>query len=123
MFNAKADVEPLAFVKLRRRDISFWFDCWSEDDKEMNYPSSWYQTNLTSQLKIQVMEWLSPPTPYYQLNSDGAFKQGQGIASGGGVIRDCNGDIVAGFSLFYSNSQSSLKDEALALLDKINQCR
>ncbi|MQL83200.1 hypothetical protein Taro_015679 [Colocasia esculenta] len=57
-----------------------------------------------------------------KLNVDGAYKMGSGIAAGGGILRNGNGDIIFAFAARYYDIHSSLEAEALALRDGISLC-
>ena len=62
------------------------------------------------------VKWLLPPLGWAKLNTDGASSGNPGPAGGGGVIRDCRGDWVKGFSRSIGLA-SSVQAELRALLD------
>lgn len=41
--------------------------------------------------------WVTPISGKYKLNTDGSSLGNEGLVSGGGAIRDCNGRWVVGF--------------------------
>ena len=48
-----------------------------------------------------IVRWGKPPLGCLKLNVDGAAKGNPRRTGGGGIIRDHNGDVIAGFSKFY----------------------
>jgi ribonuclease HI len=63
-----------------------------------------------------TIKWLLPPSGWAKLNTDGASSGNPGIAGGGGVLRDCRGAWVRGFSRSIGFA-SSVQAELRALLD------
>uniref|UniRef100_A0A2N9GX50 CCHC-type domain-containing protein n=1 Tax=Fagus sylvatica TaxID=28930 RepID=A0A2N9GX50_FAGSY len=63
-----------------------------------------------------TIKWLLPPSGWAKLNTDGASSGNPGIAGGGGVLRDCRGAWVRGFSR-HIDYASSVQAELRALLD------
>uniref|UniRef100_A0A2N9FQ21 Reverse transcriptase domain-containing protein n=1 Tax=Fagus sylvatica TaxID=28930 RepID=A0A2N9FQ21_FAGSY len=45
-----------------------------------------------------LIGWQHPPTGYAKLNTDGSVLGNPGPASSGGLLRDCNGNWIGGFS-------------------------
>jgi ribonuclease HI len=45
-----------------------------------------------------LIGWQHPPTGYAKLNTDGSGLGNPGPASSGGLLRDCNGNWIGGFS-------------------------
>ena len=45
----------------------------------------------------RMIGWDCPPYDWCKINSNGAFKTREGIAAGGGLLRDSNGKWIAGF--------------------------
>ena len=52
---------------------------------------------LASKVPISV-SWTKPSSGWHKLNTDGAFLSNPGKASGGGLIRNCQGNWIKGFS-------------------------
>ncbi|KAF1861219.1 hypothetical protein Lal_00036221 [Lupinus albus] len=54
-------------------------------------------------LKIKIKEviWLAPLPNWIKINSDGATKGAPGLAGGGSIFRDHNGDYLGGFADFF----------------------
>ncbi|MQM23438.1 hypothetical protein Taro_056502 [Colocasia esculenta] len=69
-----------------------------------------------------VVKWMHPPTGRIKLNVDGAFKSAIGIAGGGGILRDHNGDCIFAFAANYQRTTSALDAEARALRDGLAMC-
>jgi ribonuclease HI len=63
-----------------------------------------------------TIKWLLSPSGWAKLNTDGASSRNPGIAGGGGVLRDCRGAWVRGFSR-HIDYASSVQAELKALLD------
>lgn len=61
----------------------------------------------------------TPHSRRYKLNVDGSARDGD--ITGGGVIRDADGNMVAGFSYFYGQG-TIMRAEYLALLDGLSMC-
>lgn len=47
---------------------------------------------------VSVNSWVKPPVDWVKLNVDGATSLRTSVASCGGVLRDWNGQWIAGFS-------------------------
>ena len=62
-----------------------------------------------------IVRWKPSSADRLTLNTDRCSKGNSGLSSGGGVLRNSNGDFVVGFSVFLGN-QTSLRAEALVLL-------
>ncbi|MQL77767.1 hypothetical protein Taro_010190 [Colocasia esculenta] len=69
-----------------------------------------------------VVKWMHPPTGRIKLNVDGAFKSATGIAGGGVILRDHNGDCIFAFAANYQGTTSALDAEARALRDGLAMC-
>ena len=50
------------------------------------------------QLTSILVKWNKPPEKWFKLNTDGASSGNPGKAGIGGLIRDCNGRLIKGFS-------------------------
>lgn len=66
----------------------------------------------------RLVLWKYPSSALFKLNTDGASKGNPGMASGGGIFRDNNGDIFYAFSNFYGH-HSNMWAEAMAAFDGI----
>lgn len=64
--------------------------------------------------------WEAPGTGYYKLNIDGSARDN--INTGGGVIRDSAGRMIAGFSSMYGTGTNT-HAEFLALQEGLDLCR
>lgn len=64
--------------------------------------------------------WLCPEPGYYKLNFDGSAKDNS--SAGGGIVRDSNGNLVAGFSAFCGQGSHN-EAEFRALRDALLLCR
>ncbi|KAK9990920.1 hypothetical protein SO802_025905 [Lithocarpus litseifolius] len=62
------------------------------------------------------VKWNKPPKEWFKLNTDGASSGNPGKAGGGGLIRDCNGRWIKGFSRSIEHA-SSFVAEFWALRD------
>ncbi|KAL2506296.1 Uncharacterized protein Adt_21917 [Abeliophyllum distichum] len=60
--------------------------------------------------------WRTPPVGSYKINTDGCVKDG--VASGGGIIRDSSGQCIRAFFSFYGDC-TILEAELRAILDGI----
>ncbi|KAL2532016.1 Uncharacterized protein Adt_05367 [Abeliophyllum distichum] len=60
--------------------------------------------------------WRTPPVGSYKINTDGRVKDG--VASGGGIIRDLSGQCIRAFFSFYGD-YTILEAELRAILDEI----
>ncbi|KAL2492118.1 Uncharacterized protein Adt_27746 [Abeliophyllum distichum] len=60
--------------------------------------------------------WRTPPVGSYKINTDGCVKDG--VASGGGIIRDSSGQCIRAFFSFYGEC-TILEAELRAILDGI----
>ncbi|KAL2465905.1 Uncharacterized protein Adt_41756 [Abeliophyllum distichum] len=60
--------------------------------------------------------WRTPPVGSYKINTDGCLKDG--VASGGGIIRDSSGQCIRAFFSFYGDC-TILEAELRAILDGI----
>ncbi|KAL2481643.1 Uncharacterized protein Adt_34609 [Abeliophyllum distichum] len=60
--------------------------------------------------------WRTPPVRSYKINTDGCVKDG--VASGGGIIRDSSGQCIRAFFSFYGDC-TILEAELRAILDGI----
>ncbi|MQM20938.1 hypothetical protein Taro_053968 [Colocasia esculenta] len=65
---------------------------------------------------------MHPSTGRFKLNVDGAFKSATGIAGGGGILRDHNGDCIFAFAANYQRTTAALDAEARALRDGLAMC-
>ncbi|OVA15187.1 Ribonuclease H domain [Macleaya cordata] len=68
-----------------------------------------------------VLRWSRPPPGYFILNTDGASSTIR-AATGGGVIRNDQGKIIAAFHSSYGQGTNNLA-ESRALLDGLAMCR
>jgi hypothetical protein len=66
----------------------------------------------------EVSTWLGPPDGVVKLNSDGAIRQGEGIAATGGVARDMDG-FRSAWCRVYHGIKDPLIIEALAMRDAL----
>jgi ribonuclease HI len=66
----------------------------------------------------EVSTWLGPPDGVVKLNSDGAIRQGEGIAATGGVARDRDG-FRSAWCRVYHGIKDPLIIEALAMRDAL----
>jgi Reverse transcriptase-like len=80
------------------------------------------KTPTADRILPRVVRWLTPPRGKLKLNVDGAYKRSINSAGGGGIIRDCHGDIIHAFASYYPNVHSSFEAEALALVDGLSLC-
>ncbi|KAL2540625.1 RNase H domain-containing protein [Abeliophyllum distichum] len=60
--------------------------------------------------------WRTPPVGSYKINTDGCVNDG--VASGGGIIRDSSGQCIRAFFSFYGDC-TILEAELRAILDGI----
>ena len=72
---------------------------------------------VTSNIPFPV-SWIKPSSGWYKLNTDGASIGNPGKVGGGGVIRDCHGDWVKGYSRSIGHTTSVLA-EWWALRDRL----
>ena len=79
-----------------------------------------YNVEMQIQRNLVVC-WGKSPPGYFKLNVDGAAKGNPGRASGGGIIRDHNGSVLAGFSNFYGHT-SNMVAEFNAVRDGLLLC-
>ncbi|MQM05801.1 hypothetical protein Taro_038614 [Colocasia esculenta] len=93
--------------------------------------SPWQRSLLTSWgIKLEAVQlapprlirWFTPPPGGLKLNVDGAFKRSTGVVGGRGILRNSNGDIVFAYAAAYSEVNSSIEAEALALCDGLSIC-
>lgn len=70
-------------------------------------------------LQITWCRWMRPIRGRYKLNVDGSARNGD--ITGGGIIRDEFGNMMAGFSYFYGRG-TIMRAEYLALLDGLSMC-
>lgn len=92
-------------------------------------PTHW-EANILQTLGIVVKEgvvsrgkwirWMKPEIHKFKLNVDGS-RRGQ-ITTGGGVVRDSNGDIVIGFAVRFHHNDS-LQAELEALWHGLQLCK
>ncbi|XP_038997116.1 uncharacterized protein LOC120121905 [Hibiscus syriacus] len=57
-----------------------------------------------------LIKWKKPPEGVWILNTDGVYKLNSGMAAVGGLIRDSNGDWIAGFMLRLGRVNSSIAE-------------
>lgn len=65
-------------------------------------------------------KWDRPPSGWCKLNIDGSAQEDG--SSGGGIIGNSEGEIVAGFSYFYGEASNNLT-ELFALKDGMTLCK
>ncbi|KAF5182399.1 hypothetical protein FRX31_028016 [Thalictrum thalictroides] len=66
-----------------------------------------------------IIFWARPPVGFVALNSDGAAKCG--LAAGGGIIRDVEGNHLSNYFSFYGKGTNNLV-ETRAILDGVALC-
>nr|XP_027064499.1 uncharacterized protein LOC113690699 [Coffea arabica] len=69
---------------------------------------------------IWPVKWLPPPEGY-KLNTDGCSLGNPGRSGGGGLLRDCHGGFLFGFSCYFGIT-TSLHAELRALVYGVRQC-
>jgi len=67
------------------------------------------------------VSWHHPPANWVKLNTDGSFIGNPGLAGGGGLIRNANGEWVQGFARAIGTTTSAAF-ELWALHDGIRLC-
>lgn len=90
---------------------------------------TWLQKNILGVFGISSKEactkigrwcqWQRPTTGYHKLNADGSARDG--VITGGGVVRDEQGKLIAAFSSFYGNGTNN-ESEFLALKVGVELC-
>ena len=65
------------------------------------------------------IKWLKPAAGWVKLNTDGAYSSSRGLAGGGGLLRDSNGNWIHGFACFLGNCSSTIA-ELWALKDGLS---
>nr|POE82959.1 putative ribonuclease h protein [Quercus suber] len=65
--------------------------------------------------------WKKPQVAWAKLNTDGSVLGSSGLAGGGGIIRDCHGEWISGFSRSIGIT-SSFAAECWALRDGLRLC-
>ena len=75
----------------------------------------------TKRLVLKNIRWEKPRNGWLTLNTDGLVASGSGIAGGGGLLRDANGDWVTGFARRIGTT-SSFMAELWALRDGLQLC-
>lgn len=88
--------------------------------------SSWMEFySIVSDLKqswlFRMIKWHPPVSNLFKLNTDRCSRGKPGSASGGGVLRDSNGNLVLGFPVYFGHL-TSVQAEARALLFAIKLC-
>ena len=71
--------------------------------------------------ECMVVQWCKPPPGFFKLNVDRAARGNPGLAAGGGIIRNSNGDLIAAFSNFYGHT-SNIVSEFFAIWDGLDLC-
>jgi ribonuclease HI len=56
------------------------------------------------------IKWLKPTAGWVKLNTDGAYSSSCGLAGGGGLLRDSNGNWIHGFARFLGNCSSTIAE-------------
>ncbi|XP_042969044.1 uncharacterized protein LOC122301721 [Carya illinoinensis] len=79
--------------------------------QELNCPIS-----HVSKKSMKAIAWIKPNRDQYKLNVDGSWLRNLGLACGGGVIRDHDGRVLAGFAIHYGQVSNNVA-EGRALLD------
>ncbi|KAG6658115.1 hypothetical protein CIPAW_04G137600 [Carya illinoinensis] len=79
--------------------------------QELNCPFSHVREK-----SMKAIAWSKPNVGQYKLNVDGNSLRNPGLAGGGGVIRDHDGRVLAGFSIHYGQVSNTVA-EGRALLD------
>ncbi|XP_071909708.1 uncharacterized protein [Coffea arabica] len=69
---------------------------------------------------VRTVHWVMPQSGW-KLNVDGCSRGNLGLSGGGGLVRDCNGEFVFGFSERFG-LLTSLRAEMRALLVGIKHC-
>ncbi|KAL3534376.1 hypothetical protein ACH5RR_002837 [Cinchona calisaya] len=110
------------------RKVCIFYSIHFNDSSWNSFLSTWWtnsaKASLVGKLSREVaafpilLKWSPLPHPVHKLNTDGAFREAQGLASGGGALRNHQGKILVGFSHTYSYN-SSLEVEARAMLDGV----
>ncbi|XP_041026987.1 14.7 kDa ribonuclease H-like protein [Juglans microcarpa x Juglans regia] len=72
--------------------------------------------------KVELIAWRPPERGQVKLNVDGGSCGNPGISGGGGIIRDDQGGVVAGFAHNYGHATNTIA-ECRALLDGLRLCR
>ena len=75
----------------------------------------------TKRLVLKNISWEKPRNGWLTLNTDGSVASDSGIAGGGGLLRDANGDWVTGFARRIGTT-SSFMAELWALRDGLQLC-
>ena len=76
--------------------------------------------NRQKRMIIQSVKWVSPQGGY-KLNSNGCSLGNPGLSGGGGLVRDCLGNFVFGYSEHFG-TMTSLHAELRALLVGVRYC-
>lgn len=63
-----------------------------------------------------MVVWAPPKNDVIKLNTDGVSRGNPGVAAGGGIFRDLNGNIIYAFGNFYGE-ETNMMAEARAALD------
>jgi ribonuclease HI len=56
------------------------------------------------------IKWSKPAAGWVKLNTDGAYSSSCGLAGGGGLLRDSNGNWIHGFARFLGNCSSTIAE-------------
>lgn len=72
--------------------------------------------------RILKVGWDPPPTGWFKMNSDGSVRTNTGRASCGGLIRNGDGDFVAGFSC-NMGSGTIMQAELMGILHELRLAR
>ncbi|MQM15102.1 hypothetical protein Taro_048041 [Colocasia esculenta] len=75
----------------------------------------------TGQQRLVQVKWKFPPMGRLKLNTDASSRGNLGVARGGAVLRDDQGDIVFEISMSYG-TLTSFHVEVLAVLDALRMC-
>ena len=74
--------------------------------------------NTSISKKMNVVGWKYPPLDWMKLNIDGCSKGNLGLATVGGLIRDCMGFWIKGFTI-NMRSCTSISSELCTLITRL----
>ncbi|CAM0911397.1 unnamed protein product [Alopecurus aequalis] len=105
---------------------------WSHDDQGFNPTTSVDYVAETlaivhglsekSKVRRPACTWHGPPVGIVKINSDGAIREGEGVAASGGIARDADG-FRSAWCKVYRGISDPLIIEALALRDAVAAAR
>lgn len=78
----------------------------------------WFDINphVEKASTLIIVRWIAPPYNWVKLNCDGASKGNPGHSAAGGLIRNCDGNLICAYTTYYG-VHTSIWAEAKAVLD------